>query len=170
MLRMKIEKIIDSINPTEWNEWKHKNGTNCYAYSLGIDIPESKVGPLAFEPGGITLNKMKVAESDLVSELRKRSLYEKLAMDFKLLGLQYTFSSTPRPYEIIENQDSIIRSWDLVIMDSPYGVHFGWVNKAGILLHKKGYKLEPCIATEEDLDEYGFTFVDRMRLTQTIKK
>ena len=170
MLRMKIERIIKSINPVDYTAWVHKNSTNCYAYALGIDIPESKIGYLAFEPGSIALNKMNVAKDDLKWELRRRTLLEKLEMDFELLGLQYEFSSTEKPYEITETQDGIIRSWDLVLMDSPYGIHFGWVNQDGVMLHKKGYNYAPCIATEEDLNTYDFKIVDRMRLTQRIGK
>lgn len=34
-------------------EWKNILTTNCYAYALGLDIPQEKIGNCAYELGNI---------------------------------------------------------------------------------------------------------------------
>jgi len=55
MLNMPIKEIKGLISLRE-EYWEYIFQTNCYAFALGIDIPENDICKNAFQPGVIAAN------------------------------------------------------------------------------------------------------------------
>ena len=53
--KMSREKIISNIDVYK-SYWKNMLTTNCYAYALGLDIPEHKICYNAYQPGIMSTN------------------------------------------------------------------------------------------------------------------
>lgn len=52
-LKISPQEIIAAID-LEKETWDNVNTTNCYAYALGLDVPQIEIKKYAYEPGIIS--------------------------------------------------------------------------------------------------------------------
>ena len=114
--------------------WKNLNRTNCYAYALGLDVPEEEIMDGAFH----VLGKMAIS-TDL--EMTDEDMYyissiERLEMDLDFLHLKYEEAG---PFDLVKDNE-----WLIAFFNCPYNLygdfHFARRNDAGLWVHKLGWK------------------------------
>lgn len=124
--------------------WMHLFSTNCYAYVLGLDIPERKIMPNAFVPGTISHGKQNLDRAFTMEELLL-NLFD----DFNFLGIDFTKCN---PHDEIEENE-----WKIALFTSYYAdimeyyfleeyyqdFHFMRERKDGTWYHKKGFNYRP---------------------------
>lgn len=85
-LKMSLEDIRNSIN-IDKKEWINVYDTNCYAYALGLDIPQYRICDYAYNPGVIGNSKVNlITSSDIFSY---NDLIHNMILDFEALGIDY---------------------------------------------------------------------------------
>lgn len=118
------------------NEWVNIVTTNCYAYALGLDIPQDEITRCAYELGAMYYYFSKAK--------RHFMLHEKLMqLDFKTLGLSYREVKLDEPLESGE--------WKIAYFDSVYecGYHFFREIENGIWWHKYDFGYAPTCLDDE---------------------
>ncbi|MDE5539295.1 MAG: hypothetical protein K2J20_02270 [Bacilli bacterium] len=82
-IRIALQELRDSIDLRK-KDWINRPYTNCYAYALGLDIPEKQICSYAYSPGVI-------GQSDVFLPKYRTYSYEQLInnmlMDFDALGI-----------------------------------------------------------------------------------
>ena len=144
-LKISLQELKDSIDVSKLkkSEWNSKKTTNCYAYALGIDIPEEEVLSCGYEPGAISGVPYSLVNQ---TQFNYRYFIESIKADCEALGLSYALS-TPKE-EIIGNgwkialftTRPIYTHNDVVFSD----FHFMRQSDNGIWYHKKGYSGSVC--------------------------
>ena len=84
VLKMSVDDILDYISlKTEY--WENAIGTNCYAFALGLDIPEDDIIKNAYQLGviGATLNDISI------KELLNMTYEERLELDLSSIGIPF---------------------------------------------------------------------------------
>lgn len=81
-LKMSIEEIRNKINVYK-KHWLHKYTTNCYAYALGLDVPEYKICYHAYQPGVMSGNQKVDYDSFSYDDL-----IANIYTDFETLGIE----------------------------------------------------------------------------------
>ncbi len=114
--------------------WNNIDGTNCYAYALGIDVSEYKLKEDIFSPGVISNSKVNLTRHEYFSY---DLLMDNLFSDFKALGIEY---------RLVEPLDEILEDeWKIALFVSEIGnnllddFHFMRQFSDGIWHHKNGY-------------------------------
>lgn len=84
VLKISVNDIVDYISLT-YDYWENAMDTNCYAFALGLDIPEDEIVKNAYQLGviGATLNDI-----DLKS-LFKMTYEERLALDLNSMQIPF---------------------------------------------------------------------------------
>lgn len=75
-----LKKYID----LKTDNWEYNKTTNCYAFALGLDIPENKITRRAYY-GGYIYQSIVSNPKDIV-DLNNQ---ESIELDFKAMGLYY---------------------------------------------------------------------------------
>lgn len=139
-LKMSLQELSDSIDIDKFKkrDWNSKKTTNCYAYALGIDIPEYEVLSCGYEPGAIS-----GVPFSLVGQIQfnYRSLLESIYADFEALGLDYTLCDPTQEivgdgWKISLFTTSPIYTYNDVVFSD---FHFMRQADNGFWYHKKGY-------------------------------
>lgn len=159
MLKIDERKVKSLISLKElW--WENSFGTNCYAFALGLDVPENEICKNAYQPGVIAAEKFGLP----IDEVLKLKLEDKFLLDLNALKIAY--------YETIEDQSANYRFlrnyvcyyWDVLLYSNDEDFHFVRRNYYGKLYHKIGYLGVPkeCEENDEYLNQY--TLVKKYRL------
>lgn len=134
-LKMTPEQISDKINISK-KRWFNKGTTNCYAYALGLDIPELKICYHAYQPGVISQN-FDLNNSELFSY---ETLINCINSDLDCLNI--------KAREIDPNEDIANDEWKIslfisnIVLNSPNLIsdfHFLRNISENVWLHKFGY-------------------------------
>lgn len=154
------ENYIKSLISLKEDYWENYFTTNCYAFALGLDIPEYEICEKAYQLGVIGANKFGLA----IEEVFNLSLEDRFLLDLKALKIGY--------YEINEEQAAgwyylgnyICSYWDVLLYSNGKDFHFSRLNYNGESYHKIGYLGYPikCEETREYLKKY--TLVKKYRL------
>ncbi len=82
---MSLQEIRNLID-IEKKEWVNIFDTNCYAYALGLDVPNYQIRDFAYIPGTIAGSRV-----DLVfnSVFAYNDLIRNMFLDFQALGIDY---------------------------------------------------------------------------------
>lgn len=133
ILKKSLQELRNSID-LEKKSWINLNDTNCYAYALGLDIPEQEINNHAYFPGIIGNSKIYLPNQELFTY--EEFIYN-LFEDFKALNIEY---------KEIDPLDKInIDEWKIALFITYYSknyvedFHFLRENKENIWYHKLGY-------------------------------
>jgi len=133
MLNMTLNEIKGKITLYPEN-WDNTYTTNCYAYALGLDIPEFKICKGAYQPGSISMEFNPLVFDQYFNY---NTLIENLENDLKMLDISYR---EVEPNEKIEDNEWKISVFtdncdDERIID----FHFLRQNSDGVWFHKNGF-------------------------------
>lgn len=141
-LKMSLKDLRDTIDVNKKN-WTFNGDTNCYAYALGLDIPEDNIGEAAFEPGVIS-NVNSIYKDDNYS-LKYSDLLNYLYSDLEALGIGF---KEIHPDERINDDE-----WKIALytefsaskknIEYLFDYHFLRQHKNGIWYHKFGWHSSP---------------------------
>lgn len=133
---MNLEMLKGQINPWK-NTWINIENTNCYAFALGLDIPQEKICECAFDLGHMYRYYNQVKPKYIPHDLL-------LQYDFKTLELIYRESSINEP---LGSQE-----WKIAYFDTQYecGFHFFRQTENGIWWHKFDYGFIPTCLDEDN--------------------
>lgn len=148
-LKMSIDNINNLMKFNCRGSWNNLINTNCYAYALGIDIPEDKIFNNAYQPGTIGSIIFNIQSNDL----SKMSLEEKLYIDFKALNISYgDCSEFETSFDKFES-DCIIYQWIIALFLNKDGnYHFMRKSWDNIWWHKRGHNLEYPINYDDNFE------------------
>ena len=168
MLKMEIKNIRKNMgSDINCNNWNHPRSTNCYAFSLGLNVPEREICNCAYIPGNIAHQVIGTEKYDIENsdELIKAFLNDLLALGLRYEEVDY-LDKVPRLRVEYESDDS----WDILLFIEDQekmfrDFHFVKVGKDGKLYHKRGWSCKPSKTTVEDVNSYGYSFVKRYHVT-----
>lgn len=123
--------------------WVNRNTTNCYAYALGFDIPESIIREGAYSLGTIGLLREKIDPSFRIYYSKETRLLK----DLKALKLKCVEAS---PYEVIRDDDK--NSYFLISLFEKEG-DFHFLRKSKLdntWWHKRGWSENPKNIDDEN--------------------
>lgn len=175
-LNMSIEDINNQMHFNCRGFWNNLLSTNCYAYALGIDIPEDKIIYRAYQPGTIGSNVFNIQ----LAILNKMSLEEKIYIDLKALNISFSeCSQTEISCDNFEN-DFIVYQWIIALFLSDDGdYHFMKKSWDNIWWHKRGYNLENPINYDDNFETIynpvkceldGYKYVKCLKLNCKVKQ
>lgn len=147
------EKNIKSQISLKEEYWEVYFGTNCYAFALGLDVPESEICKDAYELGIIGANKFNIPIKDIL----KLSFESRLLLDLKALKIAYKEIDKTEKAGFYYIGNYICRHWDIILFKEKNGNSFHFVRKNynGVLYHKIGYFAQPMkLEKDKVLKEY----------------
>lgn len=125
--------------------WENIYSTNCYAFALGLDIPEREM-PFSYNLGFIYCYINDIEDD----EIRRKSYENKLLMDLDALELEHEEADPEGPTTIDinydENGNAIVKySWLIALFKSKQRGDFHFLRKTpnGIWWHKQGWDSSP---------------------------
>lgn len=123
----KLKIYMDPFKKT----WENNYKTNCYAYVLGLDIPNYQISPYHYNPGSfgnIMINPRMFNYDELINGIYK-----------DLEKLNVTYKSVPSNYVLEENEWKIaIFTVKKVFENNCFDFHFVKQIENGIWTHKQG--------------------------------
>lgn len=140
-MKMSLSELKRQINLDKKN-WKHILTTNCYAFSLGLDVPERKIKTFAYAPGTIGSSP-----TNLV--VKRFFTLEDLIANFQddLIFMGISFGEC-NPLDKIEDNE-----WKVALFTAFYAYvcyeeyfydfHFMRQGKNGVWFHKTGFYHRP---------------------------
>ncbi len=143
MSSIKVDDLKKSIDVSK-REWKNIFSTNCYAYALGIDVPNDDI----YFPGIIGGDKSLI----LNNGFSYSKLIQNLILDFNALDLDYRESSSTDTVSDIEWKIALLINESHGICDE---FHFLRQYEDGIWYHKPGW-----IFPVTNLDDAGKIITD----------
>ena len=118
--------------------WVNKSTTNCYAFALGLDVPEKKICEAAYVPGVMSDNPINIASK---YSFTIEELIECLESDFKFLDI--TFRENVSKEELEEGEWLIALYVSYLYSnrkDRLDDYHFLRLGKDDIWYHKNGFR------------------------------
>lgn len=145
-----INKLKEEMGPIE-GEWNCTNTTNCYAFALGLDIPESKIIKHAYQLGviGATIKNIPLRY------LKYMSYEERLFLDMEVLKItcEKTFTDSMPRFSITQKYN--YNKWVITLLENEDDFHFLRKYHNGVWYHKRGYTKYPT-----NLDSNGKIITD----------
>lgn len=145
-LRKSLLEIRESINIAK-QTWTNNDTTNCYAYALGLDIPDTSIKRFAYDPGVISGQYERTECGFSYEEFIRRMI-----ADFNALGIDYGSIDPSDPVE--KNEWKIA----LFLRRSGKGLdnfHFLRQREDGLWYHKVGFDNDVSI-----VDSFGHLITD----------
>lgn len=136
-LKITLQELRNSID-IQKNTWDSKYSTNCYAYALGLDIPQYQVKCCAYAPGVIANSKINLPSKRVFSY---NDLITNLYLDFDALGIKFREINPLDKISYNEWKIALFITW----YDEPELVvdyHFLRQHNDGIWYHKNGFEGE----------------------------
>ena len=160
------EDYIRSLISLKEEYWENDFDTNCYAFALGLDIPESEIGKNAYQLGFIASQKFGLSFQDIL----KLSFEDRFTLDLKALKIAY--------FEITKDEKAgwyylgnyVCTYWDVILYVKNNDFHFAKRTYDGELYHKIGYlgKPQKCIDNKEYLQQFKLVKKYRLRYWEKI--
>lgn len=133
MLNMTPKEIKDLISLRE-EYWEYDFETNCYAFALGLDVPESNIVKNGYTLGVIAANMFKIP----VCELAEMSFEQRFLLDLKALKIA-CIETSPESPTYVENTGPYERLyWTVSLLCRDDNFHFLRKNYDGEWYHKVG--------------------------------
>lgn len=138
-LNMSMDEIKSNISIIK-TSWKNYSTTNCYAYALGLDLPEEKISENAYQIGVIGAQ---LFGFDYV-DLRMMPYEDRIKMDLFALGIELKeaspdFNTVIKSYYSDGKKVFTEYTWPIALFESDTNVHFLRKQSDGIWYHKYGY-------------------------------
>ncbi len=156
---LNIKEIKNLISLRE-EYWENSFTTNCYAFALGLDIPEDEICKKGFQPGVMASSILNIPFNQ-IAELK---IENRVILDFKALKLGYKISELEDKQELIFLGNYICQSWDILLFSKDEAFHFARVNINGEMYHKIGYFGVPQKTSISEIEKSGYSFLKRYRL------
>lgn len=141
LMKMDLRELKRQINLDKKN-WQYILSTNCYAYALGLDIPERKIKTFAYAPGTIGNARANLVRQRIFTY---DELINNINDDLFYLGINFM--------ECTPDEKTTKDEWKIALFTSYYAYmllgdyycdfHFLRERKNGIWYHKKGYFHRP---------------------------
>lgn len=142
-LNMEIDTLKKMISLRE-EYWEYCFNTNCYAFALGLDVPENDIVKNAYQLGviGATIYDIPIIE------LKNMTYEQRLLLDLKALKIicKETIPTEKTDWKFnYKNQKmtSIDHCWLIALFDNGKDFHFMRKNYDGIWYHKRGFLAPP---------------------------
>ena len=119
--------------------WVNTYTTNCYAYALGLDVPESDICKNAYYIVGTLGGFVSDTYTFVLPNIMSR-----LELDLKYLELEYEFVN---PYSNIKENEWLIAVFSNIYNDSDF--HFLRKDFENYWTHKPGWRRNPCNCDSE---------------------
>ena len=136
MSTLKIDhtKIKDLISLRE-EYWENDFDTNCYAFALGLDIPENEIMKNAYQLGVIGATVKQIP----MEVLKKLTLEERLLLDLEVLGIKRQDSTIYDSSGFWVGNNYIDNWWIISLLSNGKNFHFIRKSYDGIWYQKWGY-------------------------------
>lgn len=131
MLNMPINKIRRKIQIYP-GSWVNMHSTNCYAYAMGLDIPQYKICEYAYQPGTMS----ETANIAIDDYFTREELIDGMYGDFKLLDISCRQVTYDEPIEDDEWKIALLFSG---VDDTFMDFHFLKQGRYGVWTHKNGF-------------------------------
>ena len=146
-LKKDINELRESICLKE-DYWEFDFSTNCYAFALGLDVPEDTIVYNAYQPGviGATFKNLSF------SKLKRMSIEDRILLDLAVLNIKCKEVSPNElsGYYFNWDRNYNISWWVISLFLSNDDFHFMRKSYDGIWWQKNGYFAQP---NNIDLDE-----------------
>jgi len=159
MLNMPIKEIKENISLRE-EYWENNFETNCYAFALGLDIPESDICKNSFQPGIIASKIFNIS----LNKLAKIKIEDRMILDLKALKIGFELSEVNMNQEYITLGNYLCNTWDVLLFLKENDFHFSRINLNGEMYHKIGYFGFPKKTSIEEIEEKGYSLSKIYRL------
>lgn len=157
MLNMFIKEIKDLISLRE-EYWEYNFATNCYAFALGLDIPEDEICKMGFQPGVMASSILNIPFNK-IAELK---IENRVILDFKALKLGYKISELEEKQGLIFLGNYLCQSWDVLLFSKDGYFHFVRVNTNGEMYHKIGYFGVPQKTSITEIEKKRIYFFEKI--------
>lgn len=138
MSTIKIKAIREEMGPVE-GYWNYTDSTNCYAFALGLDVPESRILKHAYQLGviGATIKNIPIRY------LRYMTYEERLFLDMEALKITCEKTSMDSMPAFYETKKYSYTKWVISLLENEDDFHFLRKYHNGIWYHKRGYTKYP---------------------------
>lgn len=138
ILKKTIEEIKELISLKE-EYWEYYQDTNCYAFALGLDVPENEIIKNAYQLGVIGAAVYEIP----IQKLKKMSFEKRLVLDLQALKISYKEASpSDKTYSKFIN-NYISNYWIIALFQNQDDFHFLRKNYNDEWYHKRGYLASP---------------------------
>ena len=141
-LKMDLITLRNAIN-VEKNNWINKYTTNCYAYALGLDIPEDDIIRGAYAPGTISGAEIDIGRAYTFTY---KTFVNNLYSDLDFLGIDFKKIKPNQPIDENEWKIAVFTSSKFGALDDYHFLRY----KDNVWHHKNGWYDKPTI-----LDDWG---------------
>lgn len=115
--------------------WENDFSTNCYAFALGLDIPENQIMKNAYQLGIMGA----IAKHLPVEKIKKLTFEEKLILDLNALGIKEHYTSIYDKSGYYFSPNFIYNWWIISLLSNGTNFHFIRKSYDGIWYQKWGY-------------------------------
>ncbi len=133
-LKMDHTKIKYLISLRE-EYWENNFDTNCYAFALGLDIPENEIVKKAYQLGVIGA----IVKQIPMEILKKLSFEERLILDLEVLDINWQTSTIDDSSDFKIGNDYTDLWWIISLLSNGENFHFIRKSYDGIWYQKWGY-------------------------------
>ena len=182
--KINIEEIKSHICLRKDRIWKNIEDTNCYAYALWLDYPESKFPYMAYQLGSFSAMQRL---GNIPNDLGFYPYEGRLEKDLRTLKIKFTEIDPDVDNFCVINEETgtIDYCWSIALFDGPMDFHFLRKDFDGRWSHKRGYFEEPRDYDSDDrkildprkcnLEDYEYIKTYQLTLTRktnslTLKK
>ena len=142
--KLNIEEIKSHICLTKDGEWNNRFGTNCYAFALGLDIPEKSFPFRAYQLGMFYVFQRGYNPNNFWFYPYE----ERLEKDLKTLKIEFKEVDPEVDNYCVKHEkngkcDSIDYYWSIALFDGVMDFHFLRKGFDGKWYHKYGYFTSP---------------------------
>lgn len=142
-LKMSSEEIRNLISLRE-QYWEYNFETNCYAFALGLDVPENDIVKNAYQLGVMGA----VAKNMPIKELKDLSFEERMKLDLDFLGISCceALPTENSGFKFILRRGNVVACdhfWIVSLFNDRNSFHFVRKSYDGEWYHKRGYFAGP---------------------------
>ena len=160
-----IRSIIERNYDADYRTWQNIRSTNCYAFALGLDVPEGKDYEWASLPGAIGHEFLRTPFDEYTCDSWK--LHKQFLSDLKALEIYCEVFPEDRHLYTRFLRRQRGHSWDILLFTtgSKYGdFHFVRIGSDGNWYCKWGNHV-PEPTSMEEVTQDGYIFAKKYRLS-----
>lgn len=153
--------------------WENNFDTNCYAFALGLDIPENEIIKNAYQLGIIGA----IVKQIPMEVLKKLSFEERLILDLEVLGINWQASTIDESSGFKIGNDCTESWWLISLLSNGKNFHFIrksydeiWYQKWGYFAPVINYDFDKKIINNPNNANFGeYKLVKTYKLSYTEK-
>ena len=133
-LKINCDNIKNLISLRE-EYWENDLSTNCYAFALGLDIPENQIIENAYQLGVIGA----ITKHIPIERIKKLTFEERLILDLNALGIIYENCNTNDKSDCWVTSNYFYTQWIISLLSNGKNFHFIRKSFDEIWYQKWGY-------------------------------